>query len=47
MGYNLHIVPGIKGLGNKTAAKLLKEFGSIENLLEQANNIKNVRYRQM
>ncbi len=34
-------IPGIPGVGEVTARKLLAEFGSVENLLENAKNIKN------
>ncbi len=40
MGDAVDNIPGIKGVGEKTAAKLLKEYGSMENILEQADNIK-------
>jgi len=33
-------IPGIPGVGEKTAAKLLAEYGSLENILENAQNIK-------
>ncbi|MEM9443837.1 MAG: DNA polymerase I [Verrucomicrobiota bacterium] len=33
-------IPGIPGIGEKTAAKLLAEFGSVENLLESTNKLK-------
>ncbi len=33
-------IPGVKGVGGKTAAKLIQEYGSIENLLEHASQIK-------
>lgn len=33
MGDTSDNIPGIRGIGEKTAVKLLKEFGSIENLL--------------
>lgn len=32
-------IPGIPGVGEKTAAKLLKEFGSVESILENADKI--------
>ena len=35
-------VPGVRGIGPKTAAKLLNDFGSLENLL---NNIDSVQQR--
>ncbi len=39
-------IPGIKGIGEVTAKKLISEFGSIENLLENSSNIKNPKLRQ-
>jgi len=33
-------IPGIPGVGEKTAAKLLAEFGTLENVLMQTENIK-------
>jgi len=33
-------IPGIAGVGEKTAAKLLAQYGSVENVLEDADNIK-------
>ncbi|HSN09447.1 MAG TPA: DNA polymerase I [Hanamia sp.] len=33
-------IPGIAGVGEKTAAKLLAQYGSVENVLEDAENIK-------
>ncbi len=40
MGDSVDNIPGIKGVGEKTAIKLLKEFGSIENLLENTDKVK-------
>jgi DNA polymerase-1 len=40
MGDAVDNIPGIKGVGEKTAAKLLKEFGTLENVLANADNIK-------
>jgi len=40
MGDAVDNIPGIAGVGEKTAAKLLKEYGSLENVLENAANIK-------
>lgn len=40
MGDTADNIPGIKGVGEKTAAKLLKEYDSLENVLANANNIK-------
>lgn len=33
-------IPGVKGVGEKTALKLLQEYGSIESIYENLNNIK-------
>ena len=38
-------IPGIPGCGPKTAAKLLEDYGSIDNLLAQLDTIKNVKLR--
>lgn len=40
MGDSVDNIPGIPGVGEKTAAKLLAEYGSLENVLENAANIK-------
>jgi DNA polymerase I len=40
MGDAVDNIPGIAGVGEKTAAKLLKEYHSLENILANANNIK-------
>lgn len=40
MGDAVDNIPGIPGVGEKTAAKLLAEYGTLENVLENANNIK-------
>lgn len=33
-------VPGVRGVGEKTAAKLLKQYGSLENILENIQTLK-------
>jgi DNA polymerase-1 len=40
MGDAVDNIPGIAGVGEKTAAKLLKEYQSLENILANADNIK-------
>jgi DNA polymerase-1 len=40
MGDAVDNIPGIAGVGEKTAAKLLKEYGTLEKVLENAANIK-------
>jgi DNA polymerase-1 len=40
MGDAVDNIPGIAGVGEKTAAKLLKEHGTLENVVANAENIK-------
>ncbi len=40
MGDAVDNIPGIKGVGEKTAAKFLAEYGTLENTLANADNIK-------
>jgi DNA polymerase-1 len=40
MGDAVDNIPGIKGVGEKTAAKLLAEYGTVENVLANADGIK-------
>src|SRR5688500_16020971 len=40
MGDSVDNIPGIPGVGEKTAAKLLEEYGTLENVLQNAGNIK-------
>ncbi|WP_298299122.1 DNA polymerase I [Hydrotalea sp.] len=40
MGDAVDNIPGIPGIGEKTAAKLLKEYGTLENVLANADQIK-------
>lgn len=39
-GDSVDNIPGIPGIGPKTAVKLLKEYGSVENLLDNAQELK-------
>ena len=39
-------VPGVPGIGVKTAAELIKEYGNLENLLKKADNIKQNKRRE-
>jgi DNA polymerase-1 len=45
-GDSVDNVPGIPGIGPKTAAQLLEEFGSLETLLERAGEIKQQKRRE-
>ena len=40
MGDSSDNIPGIPGVGEKTAVKLLKQYGTMENVLSDADNIK-------
>lgn len=40
-------IPGVRGIGPKTAAELILKYGTLENLLENARNIKQDKRRQM
>jgi DNA polymerase-1 len=40
MGDAVDNIPGIKGVGEKTAVKFLKEYGTLEGVLENADKIK-------
>ncbi len=39
-------VPGVPGIGVKTAAQLINEYGSLDNLLERAEEIKQPKRRE-
>jgi DNA polymerase-1 len=38
-------IPGVPGIGKKTAAQLIEEFGSIEELLKNVTRVKNAKVR--
>lgn len=40
-------IPGIPGIGEKTAAKLLQEFDSLEDILDNMNKIKPARIQEL
>ena len=40
-------IPGCKGIGEKTAVKLLAEYGDVENLLANATNIKGANSKKL
>jgi len=39
-------IPGVKGIGEKGAAKLIREFGSLERILAEADQVKAKRARE-
>ncbi|RJQ14172.1 MAG: DNA polymerase I [Nitrospiraceae bacterium] len=39
-------IPGVPGIGEKTAVRLLKEFGSLENLVENYSRVKNPKLKE-
>jgi len=46
VGDSVDNVPGIPGIGPKTAAQLLEEFGDLDQLLARAGEIKQVKRRE-
>ncbi|MGK9052181.1 DNA polymerase I [Neorhizobium petrolearium] len=46
VGDSVDNVPGIPGIGPKTAAQLLEEFGDLDQLLARAEEIKQVKRRE-
>ncbi|MEO0699648.1 MAG: 5'-3' exonuclease H3TH domain-containing protein, partial [Pseudomonadota bacterium] len=46
MGDSTDNVPGVPGIGPKTAATLLDEYGTLEDLLERADEIKQKKRRE-
>ncbi|MEO6067311.1 MAG: DNA polymerase I [Gemmatimonadales bacterium] len=39
-------IPGVRGIGEKGAAELLRTYGDLENILAHADEVKNKRYRE-
>jgi DNA polymerase I len=46
MGDAVDNIPGVPGVGPKTATSLLQEFGSVENLLGRLNEVKSEKLRE-
>ena len=46
MGDAVDNIPGVPGVGPKTAAELLKQFGSVEKLLVRLDEVKSNKLRQ-
>lgn len=47
MGDKVDNIPGVPGIGEAAAVELIKEFGSLENIYENADKIKQVKRRQL
>ena len=46
MGDSADNVPGVHGIGEKTAVKLIAEYDTVENLIEHADDLKGKRARE-
>ncbi len=46
MGDSSDNIPGIRGVGEKTAVKLLEKYGSLEAVISHADEIRNARVRE-
>ncbi|WP_071460348.1 DNA polymerase I [Bacillus massilinigeriensis] len=46
MGDSSDNIPGVPGVGEKTAIKLLKEFGTLENLLDSVDEVKGKKLQE-
>ena len=44
-GDNSDNIPGVPGIGIKTASRLIQEFGSLENLLTNIDSVRNARVK--
>jgi DNA polymerase-1 len=40
-------IPGVPGVGEKTAVKLVQQFGNIENMLEHIDDVENLKLRAL
>lgn len=47
MGDKIDNIPGCPGVGEKTAVKLIKEFGSVDNLLENTDQLKGALQKKI
>jgi DNA polymerase I len=46
MGDTIDNIPGAKGIGEKGATELIQKYGTVENALDHADEVKNKRYRE-
>ncbi|AXX92370.1 DNA polymerase I [Malaciobacter molluscorum LMG 25693] len=47
LGDSADNVPGVKGVGAKTAEALIKEYGTLENIYENIENIEKARWKNL
>jgi len=47
MGDDVDNIPGVKGIGEKTASSLVAQFGSVENLLKDPEKIKQEKVKKL
>ena len=47
VGDSIDNVPGVAGIGKKGAQKLLEEFGSLDNIFKNLDNISNAKLKQV
>jgi|UniRef100_A0A7C5PAC1 DNA polymerase-1 len=40
-------IPGVKGIGKKTAIEILKQFDTVETLLQNIDRLKNKKYKEL
>lgn len=45
-GDSIDNIPGVPGVGPKTASKLVKEFGTLENIYENLDSVKGVKLKE-
>lgn len=46
MGDTSDNIPGVPGIGPKTAQRLIEEYGSVEGVIKNADHLKNVKLRE-
>lgn len=46
MGDAVDNIPGVPGIGPKTAQRLIEEYGSLEEVLKNSENLRNVKLRE-